>query len=74
MQYHAPDNEYIVYDHPVSVFLGSFVIDGASAGVTFEELTLHDFDNGLDKFIPPVPPPPYTPVDMSQNVLPQQTP
>ena len=76
MQMHpgnVSDWDQFTYNRPVSVFSGTFVIDGQSVGAGFEELTLRDFDSGIDQFIPPVAPPDYTPpYDLTGAFLPQQ--
>jgi hypothetical protein len=78
MQQHpnsVSDWDNFSYNRPVSVFTGTFVIDGNSVGAGFQEATLRDFDSGIEQFIPPVAPPDYTPpMDWEGAFLPQLTP
>ena len=75
MQYHAADDEVIIYNRPVNVPTTTFDIDNG-VGVAFgEPLTFPPdmFDSGIDKFLPEQEPLPYVPDgDWRDAVIPEQ--
>ena len=73
MQYRDMAFAGVVYDRPVNVFTGTFVIDGASVGAGFEVLESKEFDSGIEQFIPPGVTPQFEPYDLSSAFLPQQS-